>query len=535
MSAPAVLSVIWHSDNTFPGIHCSAPVLEDLAELAMRGFRRYPWGGAEIGGVLFGLHVRDGIHIHAFRPCECEHEHGPAFELSTTDFENLSRLLAEAASDDALQGLVPIGWYHSVSKAEISLSDRDRALHARFFPEPWQFAMTLKRSRRDPLSVGFFCAGAGGALSAHSPQQEFLIEDFRLHVTAPEPTAPLPVSAASESAAPEIPANVEPTVELPVSAVSEAVALELPKDASFELIARPEVLELPPDPPDNPYRFLGLTQDPFASAPDPRFFCETAQHNEALAILLHGIQSRKGVLALLGESGVGKSLVLACLMERLKAQAVEFAFLFSPKVSPDQLELLAHDLDLKCAQSTKAQILIALTEHLFMQCQLGRTTVLIVDNAQKLRTDVLEEIEMLGNLENRRGPLLQVIFAAQPSFEVQLEKAELSGLRQRLYLRAMLRPLSAQDTTAYVEERLKMAGLVSQDIFSADLLSEIHVRTRGVPRLVNAMCSSLLQMCFEHRTRVADPGMLEGSSAALNGDERRTAGKVPPEKLGAPV
>src|SRR5579863_6833124 len=124
--ASAVPSVIWHSDGKFPIIHCRTPVLEDLTELAMGGFRRYPWGGVEIGGVLFGLNEPDGIHIHAFRPCECEHEHGPAFELSTADFENLARLLASAASDDGLRGFIPVGWYHSVSRREHSLSDRDR-------------------------------------------------------------------------------------------------------------------------------------------------------------------------------------------------------------------------------------------------------------------------------------------------------------------------------------------------------------------------------------------------------------------------
>ena len=180
--ARAVLSVPWYSDDKFSPIHCSQPVLEDLTELAMGGFRRYPWGGVETGGVLFGLNEPDGVHIRAFRPFECEHEHGPAFELSPTDFENLGRLLASAASDEGLHGFIPVGWYHSVSsRRELSLTKHDRALHARFFPEPWQIAMTLKRSRKDPLMGGFFCAGTGGALSAHSPPREFAIENFRLH------------------------------------------------------------------------------------------------------------------------------------------------------------------------------------------------------------------------------------------------------------------------------------------------------------------------------------------------------------------
>jgi general secretion pathway protein A len=509
--APVVPSVTWHSNDKCPVIHCPAPVLEDLAEIVMGGFRRYPWGGVEIGGVLFGLNEPDGVHIRAFRPFGCEHEHGPALELSATDFENLGRLLASAASDEGLRGFIPVGWYHSVSsRRELSLSNHDRALHARFFPEPWQIAMTLKRSQKDPLMVGFFCTGAGEALSAHSPAREFAIEDFRLRA------ADL--------------VTVEPVAEVPISAVSEMVVPQIPAGASSEPIDRPEVLELPPVPPENPYHFLGLVQDPFAQAPDAQFFYPTAQHREALAILLHGIQSRKGFLVLIGEAGLGKSLVLECLMERLKEQAVEFAFLFNPKITSDQfLELMAHELDLKYAQSTKASVLIALREHLFERCQAGQTTVLIVDNAQKLGVDVLEEIELLGNLENRRGSLLQVIFAAQPGFELQLESEELRGLRQRLFLHARLDRLSAEDTTSYVERRLNKAGLVSQRIFPTDVLSEIHVRTRGVPRLVNALCSELLQMCLGRQIRIADLQMLDRASAELDVDRPRTEEELSPE------
>lgn len=261
----------WHSDHKLPVLHCLALVLEELAELAMGGFRRYPWGGVEAGGVLFGLNEPDGVHIHAFRPFECEHEYGPAFELSAKEFESFGRLLASAASDEGLHGFSPVGWYHSVSRRELSLSDHDRALHARFCPEPWQVAMTLKRSRKDPLTVGFFCARADGSLSAHSPPREFAVEDFRLRAAdlgTVEPAPGVSIPAEGEPEPPEMPATSE----------------------SQPIIDGPEVLSLPPPPPDDPYHFLGLTQNPFSPAPDPQFFSATAQHREALAILLHGIR-----------------------------------------------------------------------------------------------------------------------------------------------------------------------------------------------------------------------------------------------------
>ena len=182
---------------------------------------------------------------------------------------------------------------------------------------------------------------------------------------------------------------------------------------------------------ENRYSPLGLAEDPFSPTFDLRFFYPASKHQEALAGLIYGIQSRQGFLAVIGATGTGKSLVLECLIEHLKANSIEFACLFNSKINPEQFfELLAHDLELSCRNTTKTSILIALNEYLLKRSQAGQTTVLIVDNAQKLSADVLEEIELPGNLENRRGRLLQVIFAAQPSFEHQLEKAELRGLRR---------------------------------------------------------------------------------------------------------
>ena len=262
-----------------------------------------------------------------------------------------------------------------------------------------------------------------------------------------------------------------------------------------------------------------LPEDPFAAAPDPRFFYPSPQHQEALASLIYGIQSRQGFLAVIGETGTGKSLVLECLIEHLKANSIDFACLFNSKINPDEFfQLLAHDLQLRCRNTTKTSILIALNEYLLRRSQEGQTTVLIVDSAQKLSVEVLEEIELLGNLENRRGRLLQVIFAAQPSFDRQLEKAELRGLRQRMLMRARLGPLQSEQIPQYVESRLAKAGLAHQTVFPADVLAEIHTRTQGIPRLINAVCSKLLTLCQEDHVHQADLPMLDRVSAELELD-----------------
>ena len=138
---------------------------------------------------------------------------------------------------------------------------------------------------------------------------------------------------------------------------------------------------------------------------------------------------------------MGKSIVLECLKDLLRAHATHFAVLLNSKISVAEFfELVAHDFRLPCASTTKTATLIALNEYLLERSRAGQTTALVVDNAEKLPTEVLEEIELLGNLENRDGRLLQVVFAAQPSFERQLDAPELRGLKQRLMLRARLDP-----------------------------------------------------------------------------------------------
>ena len=489
----------WHSSGNFPVVCFPPEVLEGLAELMMSGYQRYSWGGVEVGGVLFGKKEPDAIHICSFRPVECEHEQGPSFELSKRDMEGLDRLLAGVGSDEELNGLVPVGWYHSVSGRELSLPNRDRALHDRFFPQPSQLAMVLQRSKKDSLSIGLFCRGSHGSLEAHSPQREFEIENFRLRRREAVAKAPPPQVSIPAEIAPEIPLSTEPIPEIPIPKV------ELPT--------------VPPASLENRYSPLGLAEDPFSPTPDPRFFYPAPPHQEALASLIYGIQKRQGFLALVGATGTGKSLVSECLMEHLKANSIDFAFLFNSKINPEQFfELLAHDLDLQYRNATKTSILIALNEYLVKRSLAGQTTVLIVDNAQKLGADVLEEIELLGNLENRRGRLLQVIFAAQPSFERLLEKSELRGLRQRLLLRSRLGPFEAGQISEYVESRLAKAGLSHQSIFPADLLPEIHARTHGIPRLINAVCSNLLTLCLEAHIHQVDMQILDRVSTELELD-----------------
>jgi hypothetical protein len=169
----------WHGKGAVPEVQCAAGVLAEIAELAMSGYRRYPWGGVEVGGVLFGKKESGSVHVCFARPAECEHYYGPAFDLSKKDCEAFEHLLTAASEDEELAWLTPVGWYQSTSRRDLGLSDHARTFFQRFFPEPWQVALVVKRSKRDPMSVGVFVRDSHGGVELHSPAQEFTPDILR--------------------------------------------------------------------------------------------------------------------------------------------------------------------------------------------------------------------------------------------------------------------------------------------------------------------------------------------------------------------
>ena len=177
--------------------------------------------------------------------------------------------------------------------------------------------------------------------------------------------------------------------------------------------------------------------------------------------------------------------------------------------------LFRSDLELRCARSSKSEVLFTLNQLLLERAGAGETTALIVDEAQNLEWEVLEEIRLLGNLENRRGKLLQIILAGQPELDRKLEAPEFRQLKQRIALRCALAPLSPRETADYIACRLSRAGMAEQTVFPPLLMAEIHRRTMGIPRLVNAICDNLLLTAFAMESRVASVEMLDEVSTDL--------------------
>ncbi|MEQ1949091.1 MAG: AAA family ATPase [Bryobacteraceae bacterium] len=256
--------------------------------------------------------------------------------------------------------------------------------------------------------------------------------------------------------------------------------------------------------------FFGFSETPFSLSPDPAFFYRSEQHEEALANLVYGVQARKGFIVLTGEVGTGKTTMLECLRDYLESQYIEFAFLFNSRVNTEQFfEMIAYDLNLSCARTSKTEVLFALNQLLVEQTQQGRTTVLIVDEAHNLEWEVLEEIRLLGNLENRNGKLLQIILAGQPEFDRKLDAPNLRQLKQRVVLRCNLNPFSLRDAVEYMESRLEHAGMLDQSVFPEELMAEIHLRTQGIPRVINAVCDNLLLTAFAAEQKECTIPMLD--------------------------
>jgi general secretion pathway protein A len=239
-------------------------------------------------------------------------------------------------------------------------------------------------------------------------------------------------------------------------------------------------------------RFYGLIRPPFEMTPDPAFLYLGETHREGLATLVYGVRSRKGFVMLTGEVGTGKTTLLHALLAQLDAHT-DSAYIFNPSLEPlDFFKLLFEDLGIAASCSSKAEYLVALNDFLIDRLQKNRTVLLIIDEAQNLSCEMLEEIRLLSNLETPTSKLIQILLVGQPELGEMLDRDDLRQLRQRIVLRHELEPFDADELEAYVDERLRLAGYTGKGIFKRSALRELHAVTGGVPRLVNVVCDGAL-------------------------------------------
>ena len=240
------------------------------------------------------------------------------------------------------------------------------------------------------------------------------------------------------------------------------------------------------------HQFYGLNRSPFEMAPDPAFLYLGETHREGLATLVYGVKARKGFVLLTGEVGTGKTTLLHALLGQLDATTAS-AFIFNPRLQPlDFFRLLFDEFGIQKQCNSKAEYLIALNDFLIQLLERDQTALLIIDEAQNLSAEMLEEIRLLSNLETPSHKLIQIALVGQPELNDLLARPDLRQLRQRIVLRHHLRPFTVRELDEYIDERLRLSGYTGNGIFKRSARKRIFEVTAGVTRLVNVLCDGAL-------------------------------------------
>jgi len=259
-------------------------------------------------------------------------------------------------------------------------------------------------------------------------------------------------------------------------------------------------------------KFFGLTRNPFEISPDPYFLFATTRHNEALASIVHGVLRHKGFIVVTGEVGTGKTLLVRCLLELLRRQEIASANVFNPCLSPlEFLHYVAGDLGIKTPTQDKGTLLLELNNYLIARHRKNTTTVLVVDEAQDLEPELLEEIRLLTNLETSQQKLLQIVLVGQPELDHKMDSPELRQLKQRVALRCQLEPLQENEAKCYILRRLQRAGANSHatTMFPDQTLAAVYRHSRGIPRLINTVCENALITAYAEKVQVVRPEVVD--------------------------
>jgi general secretion pathway protein A len=246
--------------------------------------------------------------------------------------------------------------------------------------------------------------------------------------------------------------------------------------------------------------FYGFREPPFNITPDPRFLYFSERHREAYNHVLFGIRERKGFIQLTGEVGAGKTTVCRAILEELGSD-FRTALILNPCLTETQLlRAILVELGLTPRRLDRAAYLEILNEFLLGQLGEGKDVVLLIDEAQDLTDDLLEQVRLLSNLETDQRKLLQIVLIGQPELREKLDSKSLRQLRQRILVRYHLAPLSREETEKYILHRLYVAGAAGRPSFNSWAIRRIHRYSRGIPRLINAVCDKTLLCGYVYDT-----------------------------------
>jgi type II secretory pathway predicted ATPase ExeA len=262
--------------------------------------------------------------------------------------------------------------------------------------------------------------------------------------------------------------------------------------------------------------FFGIRDLPFGSSPDPRFLYMMPQIREALACLQYGIASRKGFVVMTGEVGTGKTTLLKTVLTSFSKDRVSSAFVFNPRLDVlDFLEFVLTDFGIPPKTRTKSGMLLHLNRWLIDRFRERGLCVIVVDEAQNLSWELLEEIRLLTNLETSSEKLLQIVLSGQPELEEKLRHPSVRRLRQRVSLWCKTKPLTSEQTLAYIRERLKIAG-ATEPVFSPEAALLIHHHSKGIPRIINLICDHALISAYVEQIKPIPARIVESVSVELD-------------------
>jgi len=247
-------------------------------------------------------------------------------------------------------------------------------------------------------------------------------------------------------------------------------------------------------------QYYGLTEPPFDITPNPRFLFYSAKHREAFNHLLYGIRERKGFVQLTGEVGAGKTTLCRAMLEHLDGH-YSTALILNPVMSPNELiQAIAIEYGLPVGGLDRLNTLNVINQFLLQQVERQKDTVLIIDEAQDLTDELLEQVRLLSNLETDDRKLLQIVLMGQPELRDRLNNPRLRQLRQRITVRYHLAPLSRFEVSYYIQHRLEVSGAKGAPHFTQPALWRVHRYSGGIPRLVNAVCDKALLAAFVKQT-----------------------------------
>ena len=264
-------------------------------------------------------------------------------------------------------------------------------------------------------------------------------------------------------------------------------------------------------------KFFNFTESPFNLTPDPRFFFHSPKHEDAFSQILYGIQERKGFIVLTGEVGTGKTTLCRFLLDRLDSK-IKTSLVFNPNFTTiELLQAVNQDFGIAYASQSKRELVSELNYFLLAELSRGGNALLILDEAQNLSTDCLEEIRLLSNLETPKEKLLQILLVGQPELRDKLMLQKLRQVNQRVSLRYHLEPLDLKETQNYIDYRLQMAGGQERVLFTPKAVEKIHRLTHGVPRLINSLCDKALMAAYVAETKVIHDVLVDRAQVELEG------------------